>query len=358
MRRERLIRLILVLVVAGLVAVGLQQTRDGRRGWITVVRQPVGVMGTDCSLAAVVRAAERPRAEQALRQAEDELRAVEARMSVWLKDSEISRLNAAGVGEEVALSPESLFVLRAARDAAEETDGAFDVTCGPLIQLWRGAGERGVTPTEEEVADARAASSWNAVKLTQGGATKRAPGAQVDLGGIAKGYAIDRATRVLREARVGGGMVDVGGDLRCFGRPPQGDRWVIEVRSPFGEGSLGELAVTEGAVCTSGNYARFTVVQGQRYSHIIDPRVGGPADAVPSATVVAGDALTADVWATALSVLGVEGLEMLPCEGLIMIGSPEDYRLYCTPGMGELLREPLSERVTIQRRNGSENAAP
>lgn len=336
------------------MGLGLWQTRKVPADWLTVVRRPTAVMGTDCTMAAVVRTGERLRAEQALDKAEAELRLVEARMSIWLEASEISRFNAAGAGEEVNLSPEILSVLRAAREAAIETKGAFDATCGPVIQLWRAAGRRGVAPTEQETAAARGASSWDAIELTERGAIKRSAGVWVDLGGIAKGYGIDRATQALRAAEIAGGMVDVGGDLRCFGRPPQGDRWVVEVRSPFGEGTLGELAVEEGAVCTSGNYARFTTIEGKRYSHIIDPRMGCPADAAPSATVVAGDALTADVWATALSVLGADGFDLLPreAEALLVLGSPEDHSICCTPGMQELLRGALAGSVVVWDREG------
>ncbi|MHC4180866.1 MAG: FAD:protein FMN transferase, partial [Planctomycetota bacterium] len=223
-------------------------------------------------------------------------------------------------------------------------EGAFDVTCRPLIELWLAAGERGVVPDQSEVAAARAASNWELFELTDTGATKRRATARVDLGGIAKGWAIDRAADVLRRADLSGGMVDVGGDLVCFGRPPQGESWPVTVQDPLGPGDLAKLRLPGGAVCTSGGYARFTEIAGKRYSHIIDPRTSRPADAALSVTIVADTAVTADIWATALSVLGPEGLEKLPnaVEAMIMMGTRDDHQILYTPGFADLLEEPAS----------------
>ena len=274
-------------------------------------------------------------------------------MSSWLKDSEIGRLNAAGTGQEVSLSPQTLEVLRTARRAHAQTAGALDVTCRPLIELWRTAGKGGVPPTKSQLADARAASNWELIELTDSGAKKRRATVCVDLGGIAKGWAIDRAADVLREAGLSGGMIDVGGDLVCFGRPPSGDRWPVDVKHPLGPGHLAKLRLSGGAVCTSGGYARFTEIAGRRYSHIIDPRTGQPAEATLSVTVVADDAVTADVWATALSVLGTDGLKKLPegVEAMMMVGTEKDHRIVCTVGFRRVLGEPLPEGLTVWEPN-------
>jgi len=336
--------------VVVLVSIGLWRTAghetDDR---IAVVTRPKRVMGTTCALAAIVRYRERTRAEDALSRAEAGLRTVEARMSVWLADSEVSRLNAAGAGEEIPLSPECLAVLRAAREAAGRTGGAFDVTCGPLVELWRRAGEAGVVPAESQRSDARAASNWDLLELTDRGAIKRADGVRVDLGGIAKGSGIDEAAAALCDAGMVGGMVVVGGDLACFGEQAQGRDWPVDVKDPFGSGRIAELRVRAGAVATSGNYARYVEVAGKRYSHIIDPRVGRPAEGAQSVTVVAPSALTADVWATALSVLGPEGLGRLPShvDALMIVGSKDDHQILCTPGFRALLAEPIPAGLTV-----------
>jgi len=369
MHKDRWIGVGLIVALAALVSVGLWKTRGGRGPRREAVDRRIdGLMGTTAMLAAVVAPRHAAEAEPLLREAEQTLRRVEARMSTWLDDSETGRLNAAPAGRHVPLSPEVLGLLRTARQAAVDTGGAFDVTCRPLIELWREAGKTGRLPTDAELAAARAASSWDLIELDakrlsvkgsdpldirgrtplrigSKGAVKRSDTARVDLGGIAKGYAIDRALDVLkRDGRLEGGLVDVGGDLACFGQPPSGDRWVVDVQNPFGAGVLLRLRIPGGAVCTSGGYARYVEIAGRRYSHILDPRTGRPADAARSVTVVAPTAVTADVWATALSVLGVEGLARLPegVEALVVEGAEDAPRVRSTPGFRGLLEQPLS----------------
>jgi thiamine biosynthesis lipoprotein len=221
-----------------------------------------------------------------------------------------------------------------------------------VIDLWRSAGESGVYPSEADLRGARAFCGWDHIELTESGAVKRTVEARVDLGGVAKGFGIDAAVEVLAEAGMLGGLVDVGGDLRCFGTDPDGGRWRVEIKNPFGEGPLAHLRVGDSAVCTSGNYARFVEIEGRRYSHIIDPRSGRPADAVPSVTVISRSAMTADMWATALSVLGEEGLDLLPTglEALLVLGSADDFRILCTQGAQSLIEAPHPVRLVIAER--------
>ncbi len=343
-----------VLAVATLTAIGIWQTsRPATSRSQVVSRRPRGIMGTTCLLAGL--AGNRETAERALLEAEAALRRVEALMSSWLDDSEVSRLNAAPVGVEVALSSDTLEVLRAAREAALESEGAFDVTCGPLLEAWRAAGRCGILPSEAALAQARASCGWDHIELTDTGAVRRRAEARVDLGGIAKGYGIDAAVEAMEEAGLLGGLVDVGGDLRCFGAGPDQERWQVEIRNPFGGVALGHVRVSDAAVCTSGNYARFVEIGGRQYSHIVDPRSGRPADAVPSATVIAEQATAADIWATALSVLAEDGLGLLPAgvEALVVLGSADDCRIVCTEGLLSLLEEPLPVETTVFGRGQS-----
>jgi len=354
MRNKQLMGGGLILALIILVSVGLWQTADRpARDRIAVVSRPQAVMGTSCMLAAITHHRERTGAEEALSQAERTLRAVEARMSDWLADSEVSRFNAASAGEEVPLSPYTLEVLRTAREASMQTDGAFDVTCGPVIQLWKQAGQRGAAPTETELAGARRMSKWDLIELRDTGAIKRSASASVDLGGIAKGYAIDRAAEALQRAGVAGGLVDIGGDLVCFGQQPDGQAWSVDVRNPFGSGPLAQLHIRGAAVATSGNYARYAEIGGKRYSHIVDPRTGQPTKITQSVTVVAPAATTADIWATALSVLGPEGLDQLPegIEVLMVVGVEDDYQVLCTSGFHDLIEKPLPEGLVIWKAN-------
>jgi thiamine biosynthesis lipoprotein len=335
---------LLVVLLALLTAVGLWQTHRGRpqqERLVALTVEPEGVMGTSCRLAVTIGRSGARSAAKGLEQAEEVIRGIESRMSVWLEDSEISRLNRAPAGRSVPLSSETRELLARARRAADETRGAFDVTVGPLVLLWRRAAEAGRVPSPAELAEARSRSRWEHFEPTAGGLRKSSEGARVDLGGIAKGYAIDRAVAILSARAPQGGMVDIGGDVRVWGRPPQSDRWEVDVQDPFGSRPLVSLRVAEGAVCTSGDYARFVEVEGRRYSHIIDPRSARPAEGVVSVTVTAPDAETADIWATALSVLGPDGVLVMPIENevLFLLGEPQRRRLIATPGMAALLKE-------------------
>lgn len=303
--------LVPVLVAAMLSACQGAPTRE-ETALEVIVSEPVGVMGTRTSLAVVLSGEETNRGRDILSAAEAELRRIEALMSTWIDGSEISRLNAAAANEPVALSADSQEVLRLARQLFDDTEGAFDVTCRPLIERWRRVGDEGRLPPNEELAERRQASDWSQIELFKQGARKSRNTACVDLSGIAKGYAIDQALSILRESGAAGGLVEVGGDLRVFGSGPEGEDWAIGIRSPFEDRAWGEIALNDGAVCTSGDYARYVEVDGQRFSEVIDPRTGRPATRVSSVTVVAGDAATADAWATALTVLGSNGLELLP----------------------------------------------
>jgi len=318
---------------------------------VALVRRPRGVMGTDCVLAAVVARRDTATAEAALDAAEAALRQVEARMSNWLDDSEVSRLRVAAAGVLMPLSSDTLAVLAAARNAFEFTGQTFDVTCRPQVELWRRAGATAQMPREVEIVEARAASRWEHFELAESGVVKRTASACVDMGGIAKGYGIDLALQAIQRAGLRGGLVDVGGDVACFGRQAGGQPWLIAVKDPGQPGPLAQLRVGDRAVATSGDYARYVEIEGKRYSHIIDPRVGLPAEAARSVTVIADTAVMADIWATALSVLGAEGLERLPAgvEALVFCSGGDEPRLVCTPGFQDLCIGPLSNFILATR---------
>jgi len=315
---------------------------------LVVTNRPKGIMGTMCTLTGVVEAGRQQLAVDAVRKAEQVLRTIEMRMSTYVRMSEVSLLNAAEAGRPVSLSPDTLEVLRLAGQLHGQTDGAFDVTCLPVFRLWARAGKQNRLPADEELAAARALCGWGKFELLEAGARKTIDGAGVGLGGIAKGYSIDRALEAIRSSGCPGGLVDVGGDIRCFGTSPRRGRWRVAVQNPFdtSEGArFGTLALTDLAVCTSGNYRRFAEIGGKRYSHIIDPRTARPVDLAPSVTVVAPTAAVADGWATALSVLGPAGLKRIPpaagIEALLVVGGPDDYQLHQTGGFAKLLIAPV-----------------
>ncbi|MCK5114776.1 MAG: FAD:protein FMN transferase [Phycisphaerae bacterium] len=289
----------------------------------------------------------RPREGEIIRRAEAAARTVETKMNIYDPQSELGKFNAAAADQFVKLSPETVEVLLAARTIYDQTGGAFDVTAKPLFVLWKDSRKTKIKklPTADQIRDERAKSRWSDLRVRVGGAEKSTGGACVDLGGIAKGFAIDLAVRSLQQSGCFAGVVDIGGDVRCFGTRPDGEKWRVAVRDPFepqGGALLGVLEIPAMSVCTSGNYERFVEIGGKRYTHIINPKTGRPAAGYPSVTVLAPDARTADAWATALSVLGPEGFKRIPAksgiEAMVVVGTREKHELKMTDGFRRFFR--------------------
>ncbi|MCP4379562.1 MAG: FAD:protein FMN transferase, partial [bacterium] len=261
-------------------------------------RSPVAIMGTCTELTAIAPASQWEKADAALQKAEQALRNVEAKMSSWMKATELARFNAARAGKACELSETTIALLRLSKQLAKQTDGAFDITCRPIIQVWREAKKAKRLPTDLQIAQAISNCGWDKIELQSDSASKKIDGACVDLGGIAKGFGIDQATKALESAGLSGGMVNVGGDVRCFGKRSDGGPWRIGIRNPFtGAPTFAIIKLSSGAVCTSGNYERYFEIDSKRYSHIVDPRTGRPVNIAPSVTVVAPTATAADAWA-------------------------------------------------------------
>ncbi|WP_149194917.1 FAD:protein FMN transferase [Luteimonas suaedae] len=239
------------------------------------------------------------------------LDAVVAQMSPWEPDSDISRYNRAPADTWHALPPAFLIVLQAALEIATISDGAFDPTLGPLVDLW-GFGPDGAHPRVPGPAalDAvRPHCGWRRLELDASGTRLRQPGGlRLDLSAIAKGFGVDVVTAYLCAAGIDGALVEVGGELRGLGRRPDGERWRVLVE-PIADADEAPcvLPLDGCAVATSGDGWHRFEHDGRRYSHSIDSRSGAPvADAAAAVTVVAGDAMRADAWSTALTVLGPE----------------------------------------------------
>ena len=318
---------------------------------------PKRVMGTSCLLRVVGKVGDEQRSlGEALRDAERALRRVESLMSTWIDSSELSRFNKGPAGVAHQLSSDTLRVLHAAKALHRASAGTFDVTCRPQIELWRRQGRAGRLPTPQQLQRARLASSWSLITLEAAAARKTRASARFDLGGIAKGYGIDLAIEAMRAKGIAGGLVDVGGDLRFFGTPLRGLRWSVDIRDPFAKGQavVATLVLEEGAVATSGDYARYVEIEGRRFSHVLDPRSGFPASHSPSVTVVAATAMLADAWATALSVLGPAGIGCLPVaiEAMVVTRTSPP-RAFVSPGFQSLLAQappfPLIERPRLGR---------
>ena len=256
---------------------------------------------------------------------ERELADVDAKISGYRPDSEISRFNAAD-GAAV-FSPESFEVLQAALEIAEQSGGAFDPTVGPLVEAW-GFGPRGredVSGREDLVAEARLRVGFQQIELDPATrrVAKKVPGMHLDLSAIGEGHAIDRLTLFLGKRGFEHVLVELGGEARARGRNAEGGQWRIGIERPNRErGSVQKIVELgrEGsaAVATSGDYRKYYEQDGKRVSHLIDPRSARPIEhKLASVSVVAESCRKADAWATALMVLGPdEGLKTAEAENL------------------------------------------
>ncbi|MEZ5567322.1 MAG: FAD:protein FMN transferase [Halioglobus sp.] len=241
-----------------------------------------------------------------------ELDAVNASMSTYLPDSEITRFNKAPGDTWVTLSDAFLRVLDAAMRVGQESGGAYDVTVAPLVDLW-GFGPKEANlepPPKEAIAVALARVGQARVQRDpQRRAAMKPEGVALDFSSLAKGFAVDQAAQALRERGIVRFLFEVGGEIAVSGFSARGEPWRVAVEAPASAGrAVAEvLSVTDLAVATSGNYRNFFDYAGQRYSHSIDPRTGWPVvhDLV-SVTVVHEDAMLADAWATAFTVMGAE----------------------------------------------------
>ena len=238
--------------------------------------------------------------------------ALEEVFSDYRPTSELMRLCDRAGGEPVVVSDELFKVLQRAAEVSQRSGGAFDVTVGPLVQLWRAARKSGQLPPRDELDRARQLVGWQRVLLDPAARTVRltTPGMRLDLGGIAKGYAGDQALAVLREHGITRALFEAGGDIVAGDSPPGAAGWRVEVVDP-GEGAMKSLMVANRGASTSGDTEQFVEIEGRRYSHVVDPRTGLGVMDRTMATVVARDGLTSDSLSTAVCVLGNERGEAL-----------------------------------------------
>jgi thiamine biosynthesis lipoprotein len=275
-----------------------------------------------------------------------EILRIEELMSDYKDDSDISLLNRDGFKGPVKLSADSFELLERSCEISRMTGGAFDVTAGPLVDLWRVAGATNSLPSDAEIAKTLEKVGFGKLRLDRDKMTARfdVDGMRVDPGAVAKGYAVDAAVSAAKRNGAMGAMVEIGGDIRCFGAPPRNkNAWRIGLENA-GSGRRGGgsdsilivLKIPDAAVATSGHHRRFAVVEGRRISHIVDTSDGSGSDKLSSVTVIAPTATDADALATAVIVMGREkGLELiesLPETEAILVGNAPEYEIVKSGG--------------------------
>jgi thiamine biosynthesis lipoprotein len=273
------------------------------------------------------------------------LDAVVREMSPWESLSDLCRYNRAGVGTWRPLPPAFATVLRRAIEIAEQSNGAFDPTLGALTDLW-GFGPRafsGAPPDAADIAPLKEAGGWK--RLTLDGDALFQPGTlRLDLNGIAKGFGVDQAAAALDRAGVKSYLVEVGGELRGIGAKPDGQPWWIELERPptANDAERTMVALHDLSVATSGDYRRFFDHDGRRYAHTLDPATGAPTThATVSVTVLAKDCMSADAWATALTVMAPDAALAFAAEhglaALIVSRGPSGLEERLSPALQAML---------------------
>lgn len=263
---------------------------------------------------------------------EAELKVVNDQMSNWQPDSELSRFSASESLEPFTVSAATAGVCALARAVSKKSGGAYDVTIAPLARLWGfgpGARKEKTPPTEEEIAAARARVSWSglSVSLDPPALSKTRPDLEVDLSSIAKGHGVDRIADLLTSRGITSAFVEIGGEVRVFGRKTPERSWKVGIARPASsrdETQTAQFIVNAAqagdrfAIATSGNYRNYVEREGERMAHILDPRTGRASRSpLVSVSVVADDCATADAWATALmAVAWPEARELAEKEGL------------------------------------------
>ncbi|HTQ10860.1 MAG TPA: FAD:protein FMN transferase [Fimbriimonadaceae bacterium] len=251
-------------------------------------------------------AVDRDHGDAACRAAFSRFAELDAMMSDYRPSSELNRLCAKAGRGPVEVSRDLFAVLAMAQEVAGLSDGAFDVTCGPLVRLWRDARESGTVPRESALEEARAKTGFTKLILNRDASTVELvePGMQLDLGGIGKGYACDHALVALTAHGVTAAMVEAGGDIALSEAPPDHDGWKIGIL-----GSPETLSLRNRAVSTSGDTEQHLDANGVRFSHVIDPRTGYGLTSRVQATVVAPDAMTSDCLSKLCGMIGPEQAE-------------------------------------------------
>jgi thiamine biosynthesis lipoprotein len=297
--------------------------------------------------------ADEPSAEKAMATAFAEFDRLDALLSVWKPGSDVLRLNAAAGQSPVRVSQDTLDVLEAARQAGVRTGGKFDITFGALADVWKFDHDQdNRIPTPEEIAARVPLVDYQSVVIDRAAGTAfvTRPGVRVHLGGIGKGYAVDRAVASLHEGGVRDFLLQAGGDLYASGQHGE-TPWRLGIQDPRGESGdhFASIELRDRTFSTSGDYERFFIKDGQRYHHLLDPDLGVPARGSVSVTVVAPSAMDADTLSTGVFILGPDAgmalVERLPDVEAVIVTAANEVRISSgLEGRVRVLRPPTARR--------------
>ncbi len=270
------------------------------------------VMGTTCSVTLY-----RHSGSEIFHRVFDRIKEIDRKMAVQKEESEVSEINREAGVRAVSVSEDTFRVVERAVEISRVSGGAFDITVGPLVQLWGIGTERAGVPEEEEIKALLPVVDYRKIQLNREELSVflEERGMALDLGAIAKGFAVDEAVEVLGRNGVERGIINLGGNIYAYGEKPEGKPWRIGVQNPEGKPGtyIGILEVINKTMATSGVYERYFIRDNTRYHHILDPETGYPVrNGLESVTVLAEDSMDADALSTAVFCLGLQaGMELV-----------------------------------------------
>ena len=301
------------------------------------------------------------KAEKAFNNVFNDINRLDDMMSNYKDDSELSKINESAAREPISCSSELAYIIEQSLNYGDITNGAFDITIGPLMKVWGffKFKKDGRIPEKGELNSELKSVSYKNIDIRETVEKSFLKGAkivktisfkntdtQIDLGGIGKGYAVDSAVRVLKGSGIKSALINFAGNIYAYGRPPERQSWVIGMQNPRkSEDIIGSFEIKNRAVSTSGDYEKYFIIDGERYSHIIDPRTGRPVKGVVSVTIVADTATRADALSTGVFVLGLDkGMELIEklsdVEGVIIYedSNSDELSIEYSSGMKEIFR--------------------
>lgn len=301
-------------------------------------------MGTSWSVLWVADTSQARKADKAIVESaiNAELSRIDALMSTWNPDSELSAFNALRSVEPVKLHTDTLRVIDTAVSVSRLTNGSYDITLQPVIELWGFNRETGApTPDDNDIRVALGASGYQQLVRVGNTARKRVPELALDVSSLAKGFAVDQLGEVIERNGIARYLIDIGGEVRARGTRADGSPWRVGVESPEGEVSQ-LIALQDAHVASSGSYRNYRFENGKRLSHIIDGASGRPiTHDLVAVTVVHEDTMQADAWATALLVVGESrALDLIDQQTLIAqltYWRDGKFEQYATPEFDALL---------------------
>lgn len=328
--------ILLLFLIICVTLVGCTSNKSPKE--LTLVKQEQLILGTFGTISAYSNSEKE--GNEAISKAYDRIREIENLMSTSIEGSDVYNMNKKAGVDSIAVNPSTMEVLLKGLEYSSTTKEAFNIGLGSLIELWGIGKDWQKVPTSEEIADAKKHIDLNKLEISEENNTVfiNDPKMLVDLGGIAKGYAVDESIRILKENGIKSGVVNLGGDVYALGTKTDGSKWRIGINNPEigSNNSIARISISDKSVVTSGDYERYFIENGVRYHHIIDPKTGVPANnGLVSVTIVSDKSIDGDVLSTASFILGLEdGLKLIESrpgvEGLLIT---KDREVYVSSGL-------------------------